>query len=166
MYFPYYTLLLSFFIPSIICKSPQEIICSAELGCVCMWALRLSNKILFSEGKPPPAQKGPSEPAGARQVWHGALELTQVDQIQPWWPPRCPGEGPAVQTRHGGSSEHPLCWPLGSEGFASAPPFPGWFPTPVLLQKVLEECWPETASSSYKPQILLLLMLCKSASKY
>lgn len=108
MYFPYYTLLLSFFIPSIVCKSPQEIICSAELGCVCMWALRLSNKILFSEGKPPPAQKGPSEPAGAGQVWHGALELTHMDQIQPWWPPRCPGEGPAVQTRHGGSSEHPL----------------------------------------------------------
>lgn len=118
-----------------------------------MWALGFSNKIHFSESKPLPAQRGPSGAAGAGQgvtqsPWadpHGpnpALLATQVCwgmpccSNTPWW-------------EHWASS-------LFADLSASAPPFPGWFPTPVLLQKVLEEHWPESASLSYKPQTLLL----------
>lgn len=83
-----------------------------------MWALGLSNKILFSDSKPFQPRRAPLKQG---RLWHRALELTHMDQIQPWWPPECPGEGPAVQTRHGGwaVSILSLCWP-----FCFCPTFP------------------------------------------
>lgn len=144
-------------------ESPQEIICSAELDCVCMWALALSNKILFSESKPLPAQKGPSGAAGAGQgvtqsPWadpHGpnpALVATQVS----WGMPCC--------------SNTPWWEQWASSLFADLFLQPhhsqAGFPHLFLFKKSLKSTGLKVPACLKSHKSCCFLMLCKSANKY
>lgn len=159
----YYTFLLSFFIHSVVFRvsSGDHLFCWAGL-CLHVGS-GYQIKPFSQRANPFQPRRAPVEQLGLGRVWHRALELTHMDQIQPWWPPKCPGEWPAVQTLHGGSTEHPFS--LLTSLLLPHHPQAG-FPHLFSFKKSLKSAGLKVPACLTSHKSYCFLMLCKSASKY